>query len=206
MKNVLFTALAALVMLTIACNKLDENLTDSMASEMETRQKGLADYMARNQAIAEFNVAASNAPVSLYNDPSIGFATVKDQITMLANKYQGTVDVYIEHITRLTRLQEDYRNGKIKTEEAKQELESITTNFKGIVSTFERVDEFYKKSSDEYAAIMNTWTAAHPAEAAALKANPSKPGGSISASAPGTFQATPPNLGAGGKQEEPKKQ
>ncbi len=200
MKNVLFTALAAIVMLTSACNNLDENLTDSIATELESRQNGLKDYMARNQTISEFNVATGNAPVALLNDPNSGFATVKDNVTMIANKYQATVDVYIEHINRLSRLQEDYRNSKIKTEEAKQEFESINTNFKGIVTTFDQAYEYYKKSSDEYAAILNTWTAAHPAEAAAMKEAASKPVQGLS-TRPGTFQASPSQV-----KEEPKKQ
>lgn len=177
MKNVLLTALAAIVVLTTACKNLDENLNDSMAAEMEARQKGLTDYVARNQAIAEFNIAATNAPVSLYNDPSAGFATVKENISMIANKYQATVDAYGDHLSRLSRLQDDYRSGKIKTEEAKQEFESINSNFKAIENTFERADDFYKKSSDEYAAIMNTWKTAHPEEAAAMKDASGKPGG-----------------------------
>lgn len=206
MKNVLFTALAAIVVLTSACKNLDENLNDSMATEMEARQKGLADYIARNQAIAEFNIATTNAPASLYNDPSLGFASVKDNINMIASKYQATVDVYGEHLSRLSRLQDDYRSGKVKTEEAKQEFESINSNFKSIVTTLDRADEFYQKTSDQYAEIMNKWKSSNPGEAATMKESAGLPAAATSNSASNSVQM-PANMDKDGKiKEEPKKQ
>ncbi|MCC6410798.1 MAG: hypothetical protein IT270_04015 [Saprospiraceae bacterium] len=188
MKNVLFTALAAIVLLTSACNNLDENLNNSMATELEARQKGLADYLARNKAIGEFNMASTKVPASLYNDPGTGFTTVRENLNMITSKYQATVDVYNDHLSKLSRLQEDYQNGKIKTEEAKQEFESINSNFKSIISTLDRADEFYQRTSDQYAEILTKWKTANPDEAAALEEAASKPGGGLFNSASNAAQ------------------
>lgn len=203
MKNVYFSIVAALILVTSACKKVDEKLVGSMTTSYETHINKLREYDARNKAIAMFSSKLANVPTGLLNDPASGMQPVHSNLLLLAPKYQGTLDEYDGMITTLAEIKEGYEDGNIKTEVARQEFETLTNNLEGIQPVFVMVDSFFQVQSTEFNKIMDTWSATHKEESAAIQAveaNTKVHQSGISTSAP-TTGVTPSNL----KQTEPEK-
>jgi len=205
MKNVGFSILAALIFVTAACKNTDEKMSNDMAAEYDSQIIKLKGLTERNRAIAEYGVGLSNVPVALYNDPSTKVQDLHKNLLMIVNKHQATVDAHSELLMRLSNMQEDYNNGKITTEEARQELETMRTNLEGVTNTYERVDAYFTEQSTQYNQIVDAWKAGNPQEAAAMNEaakNPVK-SGSISPTAAGA--TSPTNFKVVEPEQEPKK-
>ncbi len=159
MKN-LFSLFAFAALLAVGCKNIDQELVGKMQTDVTTLE-GLATPMAdlRKKLETLFNLVNA-APESVKNSENAEYGDLLTLTSAMNQKIQATSAEYDDILARLKTLAADYSAGKIKTEDAKKEYETLSISTRGLSDLLNHMNEIAGQSEAQYAKMSAGWKAA----------------------------------------------
>ncbi|MCA0236117.1 MAG: hypothetical protein LCH81_07020 [Bacteroidetes bacterium] len=154
MKHLFSIFFFALLTVLVSCKKIDQDLLSQMnntVSEMHTRTEA---FDLNTQGIVQFANLVDAAPEALKNDTLSGFVKLHEKVTALKIKQEGTVREYKELLAELQRSAEEYASGKITTDQARSQQESLKGRLTAIEALLEHVGKLNEEAQTEYGKLM----------------------------------------------------
>ncbi len=192
----ILTVLLALL-LAAACNRIDTAFVEEIQAGISKANENREAFEAGMKKVRDLFERMEKAPEGLKNNPKFGYAELYGRVVQLHDAYASMVANQSQMVSAVEGILADYTDGKLKKEEAKQEVDKHLKNFEGYRERTGRMDTFIEDASKAYDAMLAQWEALPEAEkmASAKMPAPKLPdGGSLREGA--TLLSTGPASGA----------
>lgn len=159
MKN-LFSLFAFATLLAIAgCKNIDQELVGKMQTDVTTLEGLAAPMEELGKKLSNLNEVLNGAPESVKNGGSAEYAEMFNLSGAMYQKQQATMAEFADLQNKLKTLAADYSAGKIKTEDAKKEFETIDASVQGFGDLVKRMNEMADQMQTQYAKMSADWKA-----------------------------------------------
>lgn len=159
MKNLFAVAMCAVVLLLAACGGIDKELVGKMQADV-TKVDGLVPgYEALGTKITNITNQMNAVPEAVKTQSSAEYQNILRINTTMTQKYQATMAEMGDIKTKIQALVGDYTAGKIKTEDALKEYETLSTAVQGMTDVLDRMNQRMERIETDYAKMSATWNA-----------------------------------------------
>jgi len=198
MKHVRFPLFSAVLLLLIACNRIDNAFVEQIQSGLNKAQENKTAFESGLQASTALFEKMSKAPDGVKNNPKFGFMELYARVAMVQQGYSSMIGSQDEMAARAQTLLDEYTDGKAKKDSITQEITGILANFDGYQSRIERMSSMIEEAEKGFNQVMVTWDAAPEAEKTASAAMPAAPLPDIIAGSASRMQGAVPQSQTGG--------
>lgn len=159
MKNLFPVAVLAMLMLTVACKGVDKELVGKMEKDLSTLESlaPLFEKITKNQE--NLNTQLSAVPEAMKGESNSEYYNLFNMNTMIASKLQATKAEYDDLSLKLKTLTTDYSAGKVKTEDAVKEFETLSRSVEGFSTLLNQISTVGDQLQADYAKMSATWNA-----------------------------------------------
>ena len=154
MKNLLSIAVFVQLLLLFSCKKIDQTLLTQMNDTVAEMQTQTEQFDMNTQGILSFATLVDTAPEGLKADTTSGYAALQSKVTALKIKQQGTVSEFREILAELKTSAEAYAAGKITTDQARSQQETLSGRLTAIQELLGRVSQLNDEAQTEYGKMM----------------------------------------------------
>ncbi len=154
MKNLFSLFLLLPLFLAVSCKNVDQALVAQMEENITSMQAQTGDYDMNTQGIVNFAELVDTAPEALKNDTSSGYAVLRNKVTAVRTKQEGTVAEFKQMLGELQATAADYGAGKINTEQAEAKRALLMTRLVAIQELLGRVGQLNDEAQTEYGKMM----------------------------------------------------
>ena len=154
MKNLFSIAIFAQLLLLVSCKKLDQTLLTQMNDTVAEMQTQTEQFDMNTQGILSFATLVDTAPEGLKADTLSGYAALQAKVTSIKIKQQGTVSEFREILAELQKSAEAYAAGKITTDEARSQQETLSGRLIAIKELLAHVGKLNDEAQTEYGKMM----------------------------------------------------
>ena len=159
MKNLFAVAMCAVVLLLAACGGIDKELVGKMQADM-TKVDGLVPgYEALGTKITNITNQMNALPESAKTQNNPEYQNILRINSTMTQKYQATMAEMGDIKNKIQALVGDYTAGKIKTEDALKEYETLSTAVQGMADVLDRMNQRMERIETDYAKMSATWNA-----------------------------------------------
>ena len=130
MKNVRLLALAALALITFACNSVDKNLVAKMQADTGTLAAYISEMSTIDASATALLAQVNAAPPAVQATEQ--YVAVRERATALCAKLQASLAQLTDAQTQLAELSAAYSAGKTNTENAQKEYALVADNYQNI--------------------------------------------------------------------------
>ena len=159
MKNLF--ALSALTVLTlaVACKGVDKEMIGKMEADL-SKMEGMAPaFEALNTSITNVANQLNAAPEAMKTQSNTEYQNMLRISNTMTQKYQATLAEQSDLTGKLKTLIADYTSGKIKTEDAMKEYQTLSTGIQGISEVMDRMNQRAERMQADFAKMSATWNA-----------------------------------------------
>ena len=154
MKNLFSIAIFVQLLLLVACKKTDQALLTQMNDTVAEMQTQTEQFDMNTQGILSFATLVDTAPEGLKADTLSGYAALQAKVTSVKIKQQGTVSEFREILAELQKSAEAYAAGKIPTDEARSQQETLSGRLIAIKELLAHVSKINDEAQTEYGKMM----------------------------------------------------
>lgn len=154
MKHLFSTFFFALLLSLVSCKKTDQNLLTQMNDTVSAMHTRTEEFDLNTQGIVNFANLVDVAPEALKSDTTSGFAQLHEKVTAIKIKQEGTVSEFKELLAELQRSAEEYAAGKITTDQARSQQETLNGRLTAIEALLKHVGELNDEAQTEYGKLM----------------------------------------------------
>lgn len=172
MKHVRFPLFSAVLILLIACNRIDNAFVEQIQTGLNKAQENKTAFESSLQASNALFEKMSKAPDGVKNNPKFGFIDLYTRVAMVQQAYSSMIAAQDEMAARAQTLLDEYTDGKAKKDSINQEITGILTNFDGYQSRIDRMNTMIEEAEKGFGQVMAAWDAAPEAEKTASAAMP----------------------------------
>ncbi len=159
MKNLVFLFAAAMTLSIISCESVDKELVDKMQKDI-TEMGGLSATLTDlGRSIANLAAQMAAAPEEMKSGGNAGFIGMMEMSGAMVQKHEATQAEYNDLMNKLKTLAADYSAGKVSTEDARKEYETLKTGLQGISDLVQRIQERSGQMETNFAKMMADWNA-----------------------------------------------
>ena len=167
MKNLFVLSVMTVLMLAVACGGVNKELLGKLQTDL-TQLEGLAPaYEAMGVNINNLTTQLNAVPEGMKTETNPEYQNMLRLNNTMTQKYQATMAEQSDLTNKFRTLIGDYTAGKIKTEDALKEYETLSAGVKGMVELLDRMNKKIDNIQTEYAKMSANMNAA--AEKAAGK-------------------------------------
>lgn len=154
MKNLFSIVLFVQLIALNSCSKIDPALVTEMNDTIAFMQAQTADFDANTQGIVSFETLVNAAPEGLTADTTSGYQALHEKVTALRIKQESTVIEFKQLLAELQIASTDYAAGKINTEQARSQQQTLNGRLVAIKELLGRVAELNDEAQTEYGKMM----------------------------------------------------
>lgn len=159
MKNLCSLAALALLLLAASCKGVDKELVGKMQNDLSTSESLAPEFETLTKNIDNLTNQLNAAPEGLKSESNEEFQNMYNLNSAMAQKCQATIAEYNDLNGKLKDLIANYNAGKIKTEDAQKEYETLSIAVQGFSSLTTRMKEVGEQLQADYAKMSATWNA-----------------------------------------------
>ena len=167
MKNLFVLSVAAVVMLAVACKGVDQELIGKLQADLSTMESMGPSFEKLGTGITNLSNQLNAVPESMKTETNPEYQNMLRLSNTMTQKYQATLAEQGDLTGKIKNLVADYTSGKITTEDAVKEYETLSTSVKGISEVMDRMSQKVDQIQAEFAKMSATLNA--KAEEAAQK-------------------------------------
>lgn len=158
MKN-LFSLLVVAVLTAVGCKSFDKELADTMRGDLNKLEAMAPAFETLNTTIGNISNQLNAAPESMKTEGNAEYQNLVRMSGNMTQKFQATIAEYNDLTGKFRTLVSDYSAGKIKTEEAKKEYETLLLAMQGYTDVLDRMNQRADAVQAELAKMSATWNA-----------------------------------------------
>jgi hypothetical protein len=125
-------------------------MNDTVAA-MQTQTE---EFDINTQGIVSFANLVEQAPEALRSDTTSGFAALEKKVTSIRIKQEGTVSEFKELVSELQQSAGEYAAGKITTDQARSQQESLSGRLIAIKELLVHVSNLNDEAQTQYGKMM----------------------------------------------------
>jgi len=172
MKNIRFSLFSTVLILLIACNRIDNAFVEQIQTGLGKAQENKTAFEAGQQASTALFEKMGKAPDGLKNNPKFGFVDLYGRVAMIQQAYGSMITSQDEMTARVQTLLDEYTDGKVKKDSINQEITGTLANFDGYQERIARMNSMIEEVEKGFGQVMANWDAAPEAEKTASAAMP----------------------------------
>lgn len=158
MKNLLSLALAVLV-LAVGCKSFDKELADKMSADLSKLEQLAPGFEKLGTDIGNIANLVNNVPEAMKTEDNAAYQNLLRMSTIMNQKYQASMAEYKDLTGKFQTLVANYSAGKLKTEDAQKEYETINQAVQGYADVLDRMNQRIEAMQTEYAKMSASWNA-----------------------------------------------
>ena len=159
MKNLFALSALAVLILAVACKGVDKELIGKMEADL-SKMEGMAPaFEALNTSITNVVNQLNAAPEAMKTESNAEYQNMLRISNTMTQKYQATLAEQSDLTGKLKTLIADYTSGKIKTEDAQKEYQTLSTAIQGISDVMDRMNQRAERMQADFAKMSATWNA-----------------------------------------------
>lgn len=159
MKNLFALSALAVLMLAVACNSVDKEMIAKMEADL-SKMEGMAPaFESLNTSITNMANQLNAAPEAMKTQSNTEYQNMLRISNTMTQKYQATVAEHNDVTGKIRTLVADYASGKIKTEDAVKEYQTLSTAVQGISEVMDRMNQRAERMQADFAKMSATWNA-----------------------------------------------
>lgn len=159
MKNLIPVFAVAVLLSALACKKVDKSLIDKMQGDLASLEEASVVAEKASTAVTNLVTQINTAPDAMKSSGNQEINTLIERGNMMPNKLQATVAEYNDLMGKLRTLVAEYNAGKINTEDAKKEYETLSQGLKGTTGLLNRIGAVAEESQTSLAKMTAEWNA-----------------------------------------------
>lgn len=159
MKHLISVFTVAALLSAVACNKVDKDLINKMQSDLAAMEGTAIVAEKASTTLANLATQMNAAPEAMKSGDNPELKSLMEKSGMMSNKLQATMAEYNDLMSKLKTLVADYNAGKIKTEDAKKEYETLSEGLKGSSSMLNNMASASDQIQTAFAKMTADWNA-----------------------------------------------
>jgi hypothetical protein len=159
MKKLFSLSAAALLLLSVACESIDKALVSKMQEELAAMEGLSADAEKISTIITNVAAQINTAPESVKTGDDPMFKGISQKIGAMSERHQATLAEYNDLLGKLKSLSADYSAGKVKTEDAQKEFDTLSMGLKGVSAAFGDMGPTMDQIQMAFAKMSADWNA-----------------------------------------------
>ncbi len=154
MKNLFSLFFFAPLLWVVSCKNIDQTLVSQMDETISSMQAQTGEFDMNTQGLVTFAQLVETAPETLKQDTSSGYADLIGKVTALRTKQAGTVTEFKEVLSDLQKTAADYAAGKITTEVARSQQDTLSARLLSMKDLLALVGKLNDEAQTEYGKMM----------------------------------------------------
>jgi len=172
MKNSAFPLFTAVLILLVACNRIDNAFVEQIQTGLNKAQENKTAFEASVQQCTALFEKMSKAPEGMKNNPKFGYVEQLTRVSQLQQAYSSMIISQDEMAARAQTLLDEYTDSNVKKDSITQEITGILANFDGYQERLGRMNSMIEEAGKGFDQAMASWDATPEAEKAASAAMP----------------------------------
>lgn len=159
MKHLVSIFTIAALLSVVACNEVDKELINKMQGDLAAMEGTAAVAEKASTTLANLATQMNAAPEAMKGEDNPEMKSLMEKSGMMSNKLQASMAEYNDLMGKLKTLVADYNAGKIKTEDAKKEYETLSEGLKGTSSMLTQMASAGDQIQAAFAKMTADWNA-----------------------------------------------
>ena len=159
MKKLFSLAAIAFLFLAVACTGIDKELVGKMQNDLSTMEGLAPAFETLSKNIENMTTQLNAAPEAMKSESNTEYQELLSKNNMISQKFQATSAEYNDLSAKLKGLVADYSAGKIKTEDAQKEFETLSAAVQGYSTLASQLTQIGEQMQTDYAKMSATWNA-----------------------------------------------
>lgn len=159
MKNLLSLAALAILFLAVACTSVDKELVGKMQNDLSAVEGLAPAFETLGKNLDNMTTQLNAAPEAMKSESNAEYQNLLRMNSMISQKFQATSAEYNDLSGKLKGLVADYSAGKIKTEDAQKEYETLSGAMQGFSTLIDQLTQVGGQMQTDYAKMSASWNA-----------------------------------------------
>jgi hypothetical protein len=159
MKNLFSLAALTFLLLAVACSGVDKELVGKMQNDLSTLEGLAPAFETLGKNIENLATQINAAPEAMKSESNTAYQELLTMNGRMSQKFQATAAEYNDLTGKLKGLVADYSAGKIKTEDAQKEYETLSVAVQGFSTLVGQMTQVGEQLQTDYAKMSATWNA-----------------------------------------------